>query len=144
MNWLGRLFGGVDDAPSVPQWCPGYMGNVGERLELQLTLVDRLMVDRPSTYLTGEKGCRLRFRDAEGHCILLWTNEGGRGTDLKIEEPILARMTVQEHTLWNGVHETVISSLFFPKPKSNVTLIRANSKAMRELVKSPEYQRARS
>jgi hypothetical protein len=98
MNWLGRLFGGVDDAPSVPQWCPGYMGNVGERLELQLTLVDRLMVDRPSTYLTGEKGCRLRFRDAEGHCILLWTNEGGRGTDLKIEEPILARMTVQEHS----------------------------------------------
>jgi hypothetical protein len=122
MTWLSRLFGGVDDAPPpVPQWCPGYLGNVRDKLELQLTLVDREMFDWPSTAITGVRGCDLRFRDSEGHCIMRRTEEGS--TDnmaFKVGEPTLVRLIVSGQNIENGVHQTHIWYLRFPPFKTPI------------------------
>ena len=87
-----------------PAFTAGHVGNIGERLELLVTLVDGIAFHR-----RGHIRHRFRFRDEQGHCFVWWTDirdvgisAGGRAS---------AGMTVTEHSRYRGTDETVVQNV---------------------------------
>lgn len=82
----------------------GHVGKIGERLELPVTLVDVIAFEK-----WGRTRHRFRFRDAEGHCFVWWTDIDDAGVTVGARAS--ARMTVKEHTRYRGTDETVVQNV---------------------------------
>jgi hypothetical protein len=86
------------------RFADGHVGKIGERLDLMVTLFDVIAFQK-----WGRTRHRFRFQDAQGHCLVWWSDIyevcipiGARGS---------ARLTITEHAHDHGTDETIVRNV---------------------------------